>query len=142
MVTRRLRTRFHPYRSRRDDRKYRVRFCSQRRLLIDSARPQAIGTNIFDNKRYVRKLIAGGGVPLAPEERLPLCCIAGVILPVGLFAFAWTSQPHIHWIASMVFTSLFGFSMVAMFLTTMVRLRTLYFGQPAALLFCLRAAVL
>lgn len=85
----------------------------------DSLR-QAIAANIFDNKRYVRKLIAGGGVPLAPEERLPLCCIAGVILPVGLFAFAWTSQPHVHWIASMVFSSLFGFSMVAMFLTTMV----------------------
>ncbi|GAA5976464.1 hypothetical protein JCM10908_005509 [Rhodotorula pacifica] len=94
----------------------------------------AIAANIYDNKRYVRKLIAGGGVPLAPEERLPLCCVAGVVLPIGLFAFAWTSQPHVHWIVSMIFSSMFGFSMVAMFLTVMTYLVDAYLMMAASAL--------
>lgn len=41
--------------------------------------------NIYENKRYTRNLIKNGG-SLPPEARLPLCCIGGVALPVGLFA--------------------------------------------------------
>ncbi|GAA5862570.1 hypothetical protein JCM3774_001063 [Rhodotorula dairenensis] len=94
----------------------------------------AIIANIFDNKRYVRKLIAGGGVPLAPEERLPLCCVAGVVLPLGLFAFAWTTLPHVHWIASMVFAVFFGFSMVAIFLSMLTYLVDAYLLMAASAL--------
>ncbi|KAG0657635.1 hypothetical protein C6P46_006289 [Rhodotorula mucilaginosa] len=94
----------------------------------------AIIANVFDNKRYVRKLIAGGGVPLAPEERLPLCCVAGVVLPLGLFAFAWTTLPHVHWIASMIFSVFFGFSMVAIFLTMLTYLVDAYLLMAASAL--------
>ncbi|POY72513.1 hypothetical protein BMF94_4339 [Rhodotorula taiwanensis] len=94
----------------------------------------AIVANVFDNKRYVRKLIAGGGVPLAPEERLPLCCVAGVVLPLGLFAFAWTTLPHVHWIASMVFSVFFGFSMVAIFLSMLTYLVDAYLLMAASAL--------
>ncbi|KWU44138.1 Benomyl/methotrexate resistance protein [Rhodotorula sp. JG-1b] len=94
----------------------------------------AIVANVFDNKRYVRKLIAGGGVPLAPEERLPLCCVAGVVLPLGLFAFAWTTLPHVHWIASMIFSVFFGFSMVAIFLTMLTYLVDAYLLMAASAL--------
>ncbi|BGP30492.1 hypothetical protein JCM10296v2_002247 [Rhodotorula toruloides] len=79
----------------------------------------AVVANVYDNKRYVRKLVAGGGVPLAPEARLPLCCVGGVVLPIGLFAFAWTTLPHVHWIASVIFAFPFGFGMVAVFLSMM-----------------------
>ncbi|GAA5976462.1 hypothetical protein JCM10908_005508 [Rhodotorula pacifica] len=94
----------------------------------------AIVANVFDNKRYVRKLIAGGGIPLVPEERLPLCCVAGVVLPIGLFAFAWTSQAHVHWIASMVFSAFFGFSMVAIFLSMLTYLVDAYLLMAASAL--------
>lgn len=94
----------------------------------------AIIANVFDNKRYVRKLIANGGNPLAPEERLPLCCVAGVVLPIGLFAFAWTTLPHVHWIASMIFSVFFGFSMVAIFLSMLTYLVDAYLLMAASAL--------
>ena len=34
---------------------------------------------------------------IEPEQRLPMMFVGGCILPVGLFIFAWTSDPSIHW---------------------------------------------
>ena len=34
--------------------------------------------------------------PIAPEARLPPMLIGGLLLPPGLFLFAWTSSPSIH----------------------------------------------
>lgn len=79
----------------------------------------AVIINVFENKRYVKNLIANGG-SLPPEARLPLCCFAGVVLPVGLFWFAWTTQPSVHWIVPVIASFPFGLSMVLVFLT-MVR---------------------
>lgn len=57
---------------------------------------------------------AGPGQRVPPEARLPLACIGGCMLPIGLFCecpgahaddvadkqgFAWTSGPKVHWIA-------------------------------------------
>ncbi|GAA6055392.1 hypothetical protein JCM3770_001086 [Rhodotorula araucariae] len=70
----------------------------------------AVAVSIYDNKRYVRNLIAAGGT-LPPEARLPLCCIGGVVLPVGLFWFAWTTLREVHWIASVLAGIPFGFAM-------------------------------
>ncbi|KAK4700587.1 hypothetical protein P7C70_g5657, partial [Phenoliferia sp. Uapishka_3] len=80
-----------------------------------------IVANYIGNKFYVRKLLANHGQPLPPEARLPLCVIGGVSLPIGLFWFAWTVNPAIHWsvdtylvfaasalAANTVFRSLFG----------------------------------
>lgn len=78
----------------------------------------AVAANIYDNKRYVRNLIANGG-SLPPEARLPLCCVGGVVLPIGLFWFAWTTLPQVHWIASVLAGVPFGFGMVAVFLAMM-----------------------
>jgi MFS transporter, DHA1 family, multidrug resistance protein len=33
-----------------------------------------------------------------PEERLPPVIINAIVLPIGLFLFAWTSNPHITWV--------------------------------------------
>ena len=33
-----------------------------------------------------------------PEERLPPMIVGAIVLPVGLFWFAWTSNPHITWV--------------------------------------------
>lgn len=88
-------------------------------LSVSQGMITAVIINVFENKRYVKALIANGG-SLAPEARLPLCCFAGVVLPAGLFMFAWTTQPSVHWIVPVIASFPFGMSMVLVFLT-MVR---------------------
>lgn len=47
--------------------------------------------------RYKRKMEENGGKPV-PEERLIPMIIGAFLLPVGLFWFAWTSNPNISWV--------------------------------------------
>ena len=49
------------------------------------------------NTRFKRKMEANGGRPI-PEERLIPMIIGAFLLPIGLFWFAWTSNPHITWV--------------------------------------------
>ena len=49
------------------------------------------------NTRFKRKMIANGGKPI-PEERLVPMIVGAFLLPIGLFWFAWTSNPHISWV--------------------------------------------
>ena len=71
---------------------------------------------VFENRRYVRKLKANGGVPLPPEERIPAAIIGAFFIPVGLLVFAFTSPPHIHWIYSLIGGALFGAGQLLVFL--------------------------
>ncbi|KAI1296157.1 MFS general substrate transporter [Xylaria venustula] len=50
--------------------------------------------------RYVTQLRTHG--KLAPEERLPPMIVGAVLLPVGLFWFAWTSNKSIPWPSQVV----------------------------------------
>ena len=74
-----------------------------------------IALTIYDNSRYNSTAAKAGGVA-PPEERLPPTMIGAVILPIGLFIFAWTNYPRIHWIVSLIFTSTLGFGNVMLFL--------------------------
>ncbi|CAF9903599.1 MAG: hypothetical protein GOMPHAMPRED_000417 [Gomphillus americanus] len=47
--------------------------------------------------RYKRKLEESGGKPV-PEERLPAMILGGMFFPIGLFWFAWTSNPAVSWV--------------------------------------------
>ena len=49
------------------------------------------------NTRFKRKMEANGGKPI-PEERLIPMIVGAFLLPIGLFWFAWTSNPHISWV--------------------------------------------
>ena len=40
-----------------------------------------------------------GKMSSTPEARLYLSCVQTTLLPIGLFWFAWTLAPPIHWIA-------------------------------------------
>ena len=82
----------------------------------------AVIYTIPDNKRYLKAEAAGigkGEVGAAPEARLPPSMIGSVCIPVGLFIFAWTNYPSIHWIVSIIFTAPFGFGIVLVFLSVM-----------------------
>jgi len=43
-----------------------------------------------------------------PEERLPPMIVGAIALPVGLFWFAWTSNPNISWVPQVLSVALIG----------------------------------
>ncbi|KAM0755473.1 MFS general substrate transporter, partial [Meredithblackwellia eburnea MCA 4105] len=59
--------------------------------------------------RYYKKIMAETGQRPPPEEHLRRGIVAGIILPVCLFWFAWTTQSSIHWIVSEIATVPLGF---------------------------------
>ncbi|KAH8926148.1 MFS general substrate transporter, partial [Atractiella rhizophila] len=64
--------------------------------------------NLWLNKSYARKCDASPTGIIAPEARLPGLMIGGVILPVGLFIFAFTTRKSVHWIVPILATIPFG----------------------------------
>lgn len=78
----------------------------------------AVIFSFWDNKRYVAVEDAHNGFA-PPEARLVPCLIASVAIPVGLFWFAWTNSPSVHWMASIAAGAPFGFGMVLVFLSIM-----------------------
>ncbi|KAI4255506.1 MAG: hypothetical protein LQ352_002536 [Teloschistes flavicans] len=97
----------------------------------------AVIYTIPDNNRYRRAetvAISKGAHGAPPEARLPPCMVGSVCLPVGLFVFAWTNYPRIHWIVSIMFTAPFGFGMVLLFLSVMNYLIDAYTVYAASVL--------
>ncbi|KXG53352.1 Major facilitator superfamily domain, general substrate transporter [Penicillium griseofulvum] len=76
----------------------------------------AVAYSIPENKRYAKLLAKNGGYA-PPEARLPPCMLASIALPIGLFWFAWTNDPSIHWLASVAAGVPFGFGMLLVFLS-------------------------
>lgn len=76
----------------------------------------AVTGTIFDNKRYIRVVKAGGGVA-PPEARLPPSILGSILLPIGLFWFAWTCDKNVHWIVPIIASSFFGAGLVLVFLS-------------------------
>lgn len=56
----------------------------------------AIFVSYLTQTRFARKMKQQGRA--VPEERLPPMILGAVMLPIGLFWFAWTSSPHITWV--------------------------------------------
>lgn len=52
-----------------------------------------------------------------PEFRLPLANIGAVLIPLSLFAFAWTVETHSHWLTTVAFTTLFSLGQITIFNT-------------------------
>ncbi|KAI1809971.1 major facilitator superfamily transporter [Poronia punctata] len=83
----------------------------------------AVGTVVavvcfaWDQVRYRRVCTAKGGGGPVPEARLPLAVIGGVLIPVGLFVFAWTNGPEIHWIVPILASGVFAAGLVSVFLS-------------------------
>jgi multidrug resistance protein len=59
----------------------------------------AVAYAIWDNKRYSKVSDEYKGFA-PPEARLPLCMVGSIAVPVGMFWFAWTNYPSIHFMAS------------------------------------------
>lgn len=74
--------------------------------------------NIWDNSRYIKIAHKYKGFA-PPEARLPPSLLASVCLPVGLFWFAWTNSPSIHWLSPIAACIPFGFGMVLVFVAVL-----------------------
>ncbi|KKF94757.1 putative drug/proton antiporter YHK8 [Ceratocystis platani] len=72
-------------------------------------------------KRIRERLVAQAerdtGIPgrSEPEFRLPSLVLGAVMVPVGLFWFAWTSYSSVHWIVPIIGTAFFGGGMLLAF---------------------------
>ena len=73
---------------------------------------------IPENRRYNRVAAKHNGVA-PPEARLPPTLIAAILLPVGLFVFAWTNGPSVAFIVPIIASAPFGCGMVMLFLCMM-----------------------
>ncbi|KAH0494012.1 hypothetical protein TgHK011_000648 [Trichoderma gracile] len=72
-----------------------------------------LGYAIWDNNgRYMRL----DPSKRTAESRLPPAIAGAVALPIGMFAFAWTNYPSIHWAVSIVLSAPFGFGVVLVIL--------------------------
>lgn len=78
----------------------------------------AIAYTFPDNARYIRVQQKHGGFA-PPEARLPPTLVGSICLPIGLFWFAWTNSPDLHWAISIAAGAPFGFGMVLVFLSVM-----------------------
>ncbi len=77
-----------------------------------------VAYSIWDNRRYIKcAKAAGGSAP--PESRLVPAMPGAIAIPIGMFWFAWTNSPSIHWSVCIIGTAPFGFGMVLVFLSQM-----------------------
>lgn len=89
--------------------------------------------SLWDNQRYAALVQRNGG-HAAPEARLPPSILASVLLPVGLFAFAWTNGPEIHWIVPTIASGFFGAGLILVFLSSINYLIDSYVIYAASVL--------
>lgn len=71
---------------------------------------------IIDNKRYMRVAATYPHGIAPPEARLPPAIVGSILLPIGLFWFAWTNGPEIHWAVPIVGSGFFACGILLVFL--------------------------
>jgi hypothetical protein len=69
----------------------------------------------FEDKRYARAA-RKRGAPMEPEDRLPPAIMGSLLIPIGLFWFAWTTFPSVHWIVPIIGTVFFAWGLVLVFM--------------------------
>ncbi|KAK0623351.1 major facilitator superfamily domain-containing protein [Immersiella caudata] len=88
---------------------------------------------MYDNKRYSRVAAANGG-SAPPEARLPPAIVGSVLLPVGLFWFAWTNGSYVHWVVPIIASGFFAAGLVLVFLALLTYLIDSYTVFAASVL--------
>ena len=61
---------------------------------------------VYSKTYYQRRLTARGKI--CPEDRLPMMLLGGILLPIGLFWFEWSSSPSVSWVAPVLACSFIG----------------------------------
>lgn len=52
-----------------------------------------------------------------PEFRMPLANLGAVLIPISLFAFAWTVNAHVYWLVTILCTTVYGVGQITIFNT-------------------------
>lgn len=94
----------------------------------------AVGYAMVDNRRYARVAAAAPGGIAPPEARLPPAILGSVLLPVGLFWFAWTNGPETHWVVPIAASAVFAAGLVSVFLSLLTYLIDSYTVFAASVL--------
>lgn len=76
----------------------------------------ALAFSFYSNKQYSKIAKKNGGIA-PPEARLIPAMYTCMFIPAGLFWFAWTNQPSIHWASSVAANIPFGFGLLVVFLS-------------------------
>ncbi|KAI9150755.1 major facilitator superfamily domain-containing protein [Paramyrothecium foliicola] len=82
---------------------------------------------------FVRPRVLRGETP-APETKLYLALFSTPMMPVGLFIFAWTSDPGIHWVVSCIGVAITTCGLITMYQCVFLYLPTAYPRYAASLL--------
>ncbi|KAF8306487.1 MFS general substrate transporter [Clavulina sp. PMI_390] len=82
-------------------------------------------------RRHGQKQPGPDGNPL-PEARMILPMAAAILLPIGIFWFAWTSSPRIHWILPIVGATPFGLGMALLMIAITAYLMDSYGSMCAS----------
>lgn len=69
-----------------------------------------------------------------PEERLPVAIVGGILLPISLFMFGWTSFASIPWIVPIIASGIFSSGAFLLFQAglkyVLLLLMSLYMSLP------------
>lgn len=63
---------------------------------------------VYQRLEEKHKRTEGTTEDFQPEWRLPPAILGGPLVTMGLFIFAWTIYPHVHWIAPIIGSASFG----------------------------------
>ncbi|KAI4100756.1 MAG: hypothetical protein L6R37_005293 [Teloschistes peruensis] len=103
-----------------------------------------IGAQVFAplNDRIYRILKKGNDGVGKPEYRVPTMVPGSVLVPIGLFIYAWTAQYHTHWIGPNIGVAIFSVGAIASFQviqTYIIDAYTLYAASALAAVTVLRS---
>ncbi|KAG5645832.1 hypothetical protein DXG03_005173 [Asterophora parasitica] len=101
-----------------------------------------VASQSYQDKLYRRAMDNGPSGRAPPEARLHTAIMGGILIPIGLFWFAWTSTPSIHWIVPILAGIPFGagVAQILQSLTTyLMDTYPLYFASSIAATIVLRS---
>ncbi|KAJ7109133.1 major facilitator superfamily domain-containing protein [Mycena epipterygia] len=67
-----------------------------------------LGSTPIQNRIYWRAMEKSESGRAAPEARLHQAMVGGVLIPIGLFWFAFSVSPSVHWLVPIVGSAFFG----------------------------------
>jgi hypothetical protein len=76
----------------------------------------------FIQKKWAKHIEAGNYGIVPQEYRLWPAIAGSLLLPIGLFWFAWTAKPNIHWIVPALSTIPFAWGNMLIFVSRFYRL--------------------
>lgn len=84
------------------------------------------GIIVIHTRRELDQATKKGTNDVIPERLLPMAIFGGCVVPVGLFIYAWTSDPSIHWAGMVIGSVPVGMGMYMVFSLTLSYLVDVY----------------